>query len=269
MATLSTTKNYSDTTLLLADDLNVFLDEIEFFINTTKINDDNLIAGGLTGSTALKSASLSAAKINAAAITTAKLASNAATTAKILDANVTTAKLATNAVTTAKISSAQVTRAKLAALNRQTSAAGGVTVVHTNQVISVVSSLNLTSSNVITTTGRPVLVLVTTNNLGDVSKISTNTASGFASGDRSRVRIEIYRVNTSIGGLGNLVFKTAFSNKDSRGGVHSTFWALPSICFFDQPAAATYEYHVWAGIVDADMASVEFSNATITAYEVS
>jgi hypothetical protein len=54
------------------------------------------------------------AKINDAAVTAAKLASDSVITVKILDANVTAAKLATDSVTTVKIVDANVTAAKLA-----------------------------------------------------------------------------------------------------------------------------------------------------------
>jgi len=54
------------------------------------------------------------ASIDDASVTAAKLAADAVTTAKILDANVTAAKLAADAVTTAKILDANVTAAKLA-----------------------------------------------------------------------------------------------------------------------------------------------------------
>ena len=58
--------------------------------------------------------SISAAKIQANAVTTEKIIGDAVTTAKILDANITAAKLASDAVTTAKILDANVTAAKIA-----------------------------------------------------------------------------------------------------------------------------------------------------------
>lgn len=56
-----------------------------------------------------------AAAVADGSVTAAKLAANAVETAKILNANVTAAKLATNAVETLKIKDANVTLAKLAA----------------------------------------------------------------------------------------------------------------------------------------------------------
>ncbi len=65
------------------------------------------LAGDLSGSS-------DAPVIAAAAVSSAKIATNAVTTVKITDANVTSAKLADGAVTTAKITDANVTTTKVA-----------------------------------------------------------------------------------------------------------------------------------------------------------
>ena len=59
--------------------------------------------------------SLEAANLANGAVTAIKLAADAVTTAKILDANVTEAKLAANAVATAKVADGAITAAKMAA----------------------------------------------------------------------------------------------------------------------------------------------------------
>lgn len=124
MASLSTTRNYADGEVLVQADLDAFLDDIETFLNTTKLNDDNIQNSGITGSTKLLNQSVSESKLATGsvttlklgtdAVTTTKIADDAVTTAKILDANVTTAKIADSAVTTAKILDANVTTAKMA-----------------------------------------------------------------------------------------------------------------------------------------------------------
>jgi microcystin-dependent protein len=124
MAQISITKDWADGEVLTEADLDNIKDDVETFLNTTKINDDNIQTSGITASTKLVDASITAAKldsscvttvkINDEAVTTAKLASDAVTTAKILDANVTAAKLATDSVTTAKVADSQITLAKLA-----------------------------------------------------------------------------------------------------------------------------------------------------------
>ena len=107
MATISITKGWADGEILLEADLDAIKSGVETFLNTTKINDDNIQTSGITASSKLIDASISTAKladdcvttakINAAAVTATELASDAVTTAKILDANVTKAKLATGA----------------------------------------------------------------------------------------------------------------------------------------------------------------------------
>ncbi len=96
MATLSITKQWANGEVLLEADLDYIKSDTETFLNTTKINDDNIQTGGITGSTKLADLSISAAK----------LATDSVTTAKILDLNVTTGKIADLAVTQAKMAAA-------------------------------------------------------------------------------------------------------------------------------------------------------------------
>jgi microcystin-dependent protein len=83
MAQISIRQLYADAEILFASDLDAIVDDIETFLNSTKINDDNIQNSGITASDKLVDASINAAK----------LASDAVTTAKILDANVTRAKI--------------------------------------------------------------------------------------------------------------------------------------------------------------------------------
>lgn len=114
MSQIDVRRNYMDGDILLASDLDAFLDDIEAFLNVTKINDDNIQDGGITASSKLADATITTAKIGNSQVTVDKLASDSVTTVKILDANVTTAKIADANVTTAKILDANVTPAKLA-----------------------------------------------------------------------------------------------------------------------------------------------------------
>jgi microcystin-dependent protein len=85
LATLSITKQWANGEVLLEADLDYIKSDVETFLNTTKINDDNIQASVITGST------------------------------KLIDLSVTAAKLATDSVETAKIGALQVTNAKIAA----------------------------------------------------------------------------------------------------------------------------------------------------------
>lgn len=115
MATLSISKTYDDGTLLEESDLDPLVTAPQTFVNTTKLNDDNISNSGITGSSKLKDGSVTTAKIVNNGITESLIAAGAVTSAKITDANITTAKINDLAVTTAKINDAAVTTGKLAA----------------------------------------------------------------------------------------------------------------------------------------------------------
>lgn len=83
MATLSTTRNYGDGEILLESDLDTFLDDIETFLNTTKINDDNIQDAGINAATKLANSSITNAKIAPDAVTTSKIADDAVDRTKI------------------------------------------------------------------------------------------------------------------------------------------------------------------------------------------
>jgi hypothetical protein len=152
MASLSITKSYEDGTIFFEADLDNIRDAIIQFVNSTKINDDNIQDGSIVianlgpnlvdnvsikkttsgvalnelGITTIKLTSnsivtagianttLAASKINDGAVTAAKIQAGAVTTAKIPAGAVTSAKLASNSVTGSKIDNDQVTAAKLA-----------------------------------------------------------------------------------------------------------------------------------------------------------
>ncbi len=125
MATISLTRNYHDGEVYTQAEIDAPYDDIETFLNVTKINDDNIQNNGITGSLKLLTGSVSTGKIADAAITTSKLADQAVTAAKIATASITetqmgplsvgTPELIDASVTTVKILDANVTAAKLAA----------------------------------------------------------------------------------------------------------------------------------------------------------
>jgi hypothetical protein len=53
VATLSITKQWANGEILLEADLDFIKSDVETFLNVTKINDDNIQTGGITGSTKL------------------------------------------------------------------------------------------------------------------------------------------------------------------------------------------------------------------------
>ncbi len=94
MAQLDTTRNYNDGEALLEADLDAFLDDIETFINVTKINDDNIQNNGITGSTKLLNQSVTEEKLAANSVSTLKIVDEAVTDDKIADDTITFEKLA-------------------------------------------------------------------------------------------------------------------------------------------------------------------------------
>lgn len=179
MAQISITKNWADGEILLEADLDEIKSDVETFLNTTGINDDNIQNGGITGTTKIATGTVGTANLASSAVTTAKIADDAVTTAKINDLAVTTAKLAATSVTTAKIAAGAVTSTELASdavttakitdANVTTAklADGAVTPAKrstlTQGVTSTSGSFTVTPSTgnmdtTVTGTGRPVLI---------------------------------------------------------------------------------------------------------------
>jgi hypothetical protein len=177
MATLSITKAWADGEVLLEADLDNIKDDVETFLNTTKINDDNIQNAGITASSKLIDASIS----------TAKLANLAITTAKIDDLAVTTGKLAASAVTTAKITDANVTKAKLAAGAKDlnvTSKTADYTVTASDEIIKCDSSsvaLTMTLPAASDVSGHELVFIKTSSsNTVTIDPNSTETINGSA-----------------------------------------------------------------------------------------
>jgi microcystin-dependent protein len=83
MPTLDVTKTYDDSQVLTEAMLDASFESIETWANSTKLNDDNIQAGGI-----------GTASLANGAVTAGKIGSDAVTTVKVLDGNITLAKLA-------------------------------------------------------------------------------------------------------------------------------------------------------------------------------
>lgn len=140
MPTLNTTRNYAASQILTQAQLDAAFDSIETLMNITKVDADNIQTSGIT-----------AALIASNAVTSVKIASDAVTTVKINDL----------AVTTAKINTAAVTMAKRAALNSTLTTSSG-SFATTSDSYSDVTNL----SGVITTTGRPTVIVLISDESG-------------------------------------------------------------------------------------------------------
>jgi len=164
MATLTLTKNYADTQILDESDLTEWLDEIEYFVNTTKLNDDNIQNASIT-STSIADASVTTQLIATAAVTTAKIADSAVTAAKIPDLAITTAKIADSAVTTAKLGTGVVDTEHLAASSVTTAKVTDGAVTHAKR-----AALRIASSS--SSSGAYSLSTASTNSMTSITNMS-------------------------------------------------------------------------------------------------
>lgn len=190
MAQISITKNWADGEILLEADLDEIKADVETFLNTTGINDDNIQNGGITGTTKIATGTIGTANLASGAVTTAKIEDDAVTAAKIADSaidaaakivnstityaklnlssgDIPTAKLAADAgITTGMIGAAQVTPAKLS--TRLQSVANASTPITT--------SANAQVS--FTGTGRPVMILLSATSNDGTNGFYCAAASG-------------------------------------------------------------------------------------------
>jgi hypothetical protein len=245
MSSLSISRTYDTGVVLTEADLDAICNGVETFLNTTKISDDNIQTGGITGSSKLADATVTAAKLASDSVTTAKildsnvttaklndlavtagkLASDSVTTVKILDSNVTTAKINDLAVTTGKINDLAVTTAKIAALNvtRAKIEAVGQQVSNSSGTNSPTSTIDIPNCSVtITTTGRPVLLFLQPDGSGSIANLTNDTGTS---------SIHYKRDGSSIAVFGLYGFGANGSTK----GFHQCV-------FLDPVAAGTYTY---------------------------
>lgn len=233
MPTITITKTYADGDVLFESDLDNIIDDIETFLNVTKIDNTNIQDNGIDASTKVSDASVTSAKIASGAITTTKILDAAVTTDKLNDLAVTTAKLNDLAVTTAKLADASVTYAKRASATISTSSSSGT---YSTTSTSRVDVTNLTVS--ITTTGRPVLLVL---------QGSTSAA----------------RIVGPAGTTGSIYLMRG--GTDIAGITVQNAQYLPAVSFFDSPAAGTYTYKIQA-VVSASTMSID--NQVLVAVEL-
>lgn len=213
MPNLSITKTYADNSVLNEADLDNIVQDIETFLNDTKINNVNIQTNGVI-----------TANIADSAVTTDKLNNLAVTTAKLADSAVTNAKLATDAVETDNIVDANVTRAKLEAVGQQESA-----VVDFSTTSASFTDVGV--SETITTSGRPVFLMLSGNNADSTILIDDNNGNGIA-----QCNIRIRRDGTTT------VYQTRLAILNANANI---VLVVPlSLVHLDTPTAGTYTYTV-------------------------
>lgn len=115
MAILTTTRLYQTGELLLDTDFNIFLDDIELFLNSTKVNDDNIQDQGVNAALKLANATISNNKISDLSVTADKVADTTVTAAQLTSNSITESKLADSGIATTDILDEALTTAKIAA----------------------------------------------------------------------------------------------------------------------------------------------------------
>jgi hypothetical protein len=162
MAQLNVRRTFLSMEVPLQSDIDLFLNDIETFLNITKLNNENIQDNSITASTKIAPLSITASKFKNVAVTTAKILDANVTTAKIADEAVTTAKINDSAVTTAKIADGAITNSKLANLNSQSAS---ITATGTSSYVQLASVS-------ITTNGRPIYIRLLNNITGSEGYIN-------------------------------------------------------------------------------------------------
>lgn len=223
MATIDITRTYNDTALLSESDLDNIIVDTQTFLNTTKLDGDNIQDEGIDASAKFAPGSVTTAKFQSNTVTTSKLADSpdGIEAAKINDLAVTTAKINDSAATTAKFNSAAVTYAKLASVTSSISSSSGSYSSTSDTYVNVTNQ-----SVTVTTTGRPVLVFITTTSTDGtaVTNVTNDSNGGIAF-------LRIQRNGTTI-------YESIFSRVLSSG---VQFFFTNSI---DQPSAGSNTYTV-------------------------
>lgn len=195
----------------------------------------------------------SAGVLEATQIVAADIASDAVTTAKILDANVTAAKLATDSVTTGKIADGNVTRPKLASVGQQISASSGNFTTTSNTLVDV-TNMSVT----ITTTGRPVMVMV----MPAAPLVGIFQANGINTGGLDygpQMAWSVERGGTVVGGSGMILYQIS--------GAQLAELTIPGVFSVLDPVAAgtyTYKFRVFSPATGP----IKVQNCVLVAYEL-
>lgn len=240
MPVLTITKNWADGETLDEADLDEIKNDVETFLNTTKLDATNLQDSAVT-----------TAKIQDTAVTTSKVAATAITAAKLATDSVQTAKIVDDAVTTAKINDAAVTSAKLGDI------AGEQISSDIDDSDGTGSWVAVTNASVsIDTEGRPVFVGLQAD--GDASAGWIGVA-GVASSVEGQFRLK--RDSTVIA-----VYSLKYAVGSSAS--HDIQVPMGAIWHVDSPADGTYTYTLEFNYVAGTLSGVEVKNANLIAFKL-
>jgi hypothetical protein len=250
-------------------DLDAFLDDLETLFNVTKLNNDNIQNSGITGADKLIDGTVTLAKMGANSVDSEQLVADSVTAAK-LNADCAGSGL-TQAVdgslalnpddSTLEVSSDMlqvkdggITQAKLADKAFLSSSACGLVSEDDSTFVTVT---NLTKE--ITTTGRPVLVVVNRSADSDNSQVKIGTDTN------SSVTAE-YVIRRS----GTIIELFTFAYETPSGSTGYPVLSIPASCIvaLDEPYAGTYTYDIQQRVATAGNSGTDFMYSILTVVEI-
>jgi len=232
MPTLSITKAYADGDILLESDLDEIRDALLTFLNTTKIDADNIQADAIDGSL-IADDSIDSEHYVAGSIDNEHMAADSIDSAQYVDGS--------------------IDPVHLAALGQQLSSSSGA--------FSTVSATYVDVTNLsvsITTTGRPVMLML----------LGTSSNSFIATGDNTSDDsggnlFKFLRDSTGI-------CETQYRIVASGGGASTIGSVLPPSCIqhVDIVGAGTYTYKLQAKSAAGTPDYIQVNNCKLIAYEL-
>jgi hypothetical protein len=249
--TFTMTKNWDDGSALTESMLDDIKTSVETFLNTTKLDADNLQDGAIT-----------AAKIGTGAVTEAKLGANAVTSAKLAssagtdgDRAVTSDHIRNNAVTTAKINDNAVTQAKKETRSTGTGAGNLALSTAVTGYSNTGTTYDLVGSINLTTLGGIVHISLVSDGGPAYVAVATNTADNAAA-----AVIKFMANNTDL---------AQFEIKTQSDGAGTLRLELPPSAFHHVyiPSAGTYTFKVLTKVTDTSYTCF-IDNVRLCVYEV-
>lgn len=169
---------------------------------------------------------------------------------QVKSGGITATQLSTDAVSTVKIQDGAVTRPKLAAVGQQVSSSSGSFSTASGSLVDV-TNLNVT----ITTSGRPVMLMLQSSGGSTLGTVGVDGTSGVA-----LAPIEILRASSPI-----YVTRLGIDNGVATG-LNTAVYPPSIIHFMDTPAAGTYTYKIQTALISGG--AVRFTECVLVAYEL-
>lgn len=222
MPTANFTENYAANTTLTKAQLTALVNSIEAFLNTTKLDQDNIQTGGIsTGN--LANEAVTADKL-AAAVAGDGLAGGAGTALSV-NVDDSTIEISSDSL---QVKDGGITQAKLVDRNEAVTSSSGTFLHASTSAYEDVTNL----STSFTTNGRPVEISLIPDGTSNVASIRcTNTDGG-----TPQVTVKVLRDATSVGEV--------FMRSTVTSTTQHADWLPGGIIMRDKPSAGTYTYKV-------------------------